>query len=650
MSSPAAAAASSKTSALAPSSSSASILSSALVQSAFVEAQLAPAGLLKPSAKATVAVSAKLAVLEGVGKATEKQFNSVGIKTVQNLVEITPKQRELIANGPAGGMTQALLDQLIEKAQRCVDFILELSGVAATLAAEEKAKAEREAHKRAQAGSEFVGPRLLPAFIRTCLQTLAEVASTVGPDIHCAPELCELLANLCQCSPGMLRLLIEQGAVQTCIKLVIAPITHVEEARARKKLKAQERAAAAGEDASGEQSKEESKSDDAVPAEHDDDEEFRTRAAIAAAEDDGKTDEQRREEAEIAAAIAAVEEAEAAEARAAAGGGASDADKKKARKQAKKERNGKAASSAGAAAAAAEDSAAAAASSSSSAAPSESKDAVVEKPSSDAADDDEDDDDDDELSALTDLSQVEVIHLLNVLVRACTTASGKMPLPAVEPLPASKGPTLPEDTWDQLRRAPFLTRLVLQSSSKKPDPPSQLVAHLVWENHDTTDRVLDAIFASIHEMDFYDFYAGIKLLQMMLLTVKDSVGEYRANVAMPRLVAEAVKVKHYYKACELLIKATMHLIIHCPLAFEWARQHTGELQWFEHWLGKNKRMPELKKADDKDKSASVSATAAASPAEGQARSVLKNPKAKGVNAGWEKAWDGQWNDTHDCSG
>jgi len=649
---------SSKSSALPPSSSSASLLSSALVQSASVEAQHAPEGLFKPSAKSTVSVSAKLAVIEGVGKATEKQFNSVGIKTLQNLVEITPKQRELIAAGPAGGMTQALLEQLVDKANKCVEFILELSGVNATLEQERKAKAERDAAKRKQAGSEFVGPRLLPAFVRTCLQTLAEVEH--GSGSHCAPELCELLANLAQCGVGMLRLLIEQGTVQMCIKLIASPAVFKAEMQAKNKhnraLK-RKAAAAAGEVAESDDSKEPSRSAAESASSPTADEDFHQAAAIAAAADVEKTDAERVEEAEMIAAIAAVEEAEAA-ARASAngeqGGKAGRNKSKRGRKKSTSEAGAAAAASPASAAAVAAAPTPAAAASKPNSSPALSKKVSESKStgslsrqsstssragSSTFDDDDSDSDDEDEDSPLNDLSQVEVVHLLDVLVRACTSPSGKVNKP-VEPLPASLGPTLPEDTWEQLREAPFLSRLVLQVSSKKPDPPSHLVGHLVWENHDMTDRVVEAIFASMKEVDFYDFYAGVKLLQSMLLTLKDSVSEYRVELCMPRMVKEAVEQKQYYKACELLIKAFMHLVQHAPLVTNWARQHVNELQWMEHWLGKNKHMPEIKRsgadapaADGKPEPSVV---------EGQAKFVLKFGATKGVNASWEKAWDEQF--------
>jgi len=556
------------------------------VQSAFIEATLAPKGVFKDSAKATVAVSAKLAVLDGVGKATEKQFQTVGIKTLQQLVEITPKQRELIANLPAPAMSSTLLEQLLARAKQGVDCILELSGVNAQVAEEAEQALQKAKAKKAAAGSEFVGPRLVPAFIRTALQTISHVADTQGVGIHCAPELCDMLSRLAQCCPGMLRVLVEEGGIETCIKLIVAPITFVEEVRARKKAQRQAEGHVEPDkdkkkpDAAATQAKAEVKAEPALKPD--------------SKKDAGKTAAERREEEDMLAAIAAVEAAEAAEAKAAAekiessiGAGAGKGKRKK---------KGKA--PAASAAAAATVASAAATPADTHPAP-ESKEPESKAAAASDSDDDTagDDDDDDELTDLTDLQVVEVVSLLTVMVKGTTTRSGQ-PDQAVEPLPAVEGGvTISPQAWVDLRQPPFLTRLVLQISSAKPDSPCVLAAHLAWESVDTTDRLLDAIFVSIREHDFFDFYAGVKILQHLLMTLHDSVAPYRVELSMPRLLLAASEQRQYYKAAELLIKAIMHLMQHVPSVGSWAKlpAHMEEMKWMDAWLGRNKKMPEKRK-------------------------------------------------------
>lgn len=647
----AAAVSSSSSSKVAQSSSSASFLSSALVQSACAEAQGAPEGLFKPGAKSTVAVSAKLKVLDGVGTGTEAQFNKVGIKTLQNLVEITPGQREAIAKAPAGGMTQAVLEGILTKAQRAVEYILEKSGVNEKIAEQKAADAAKAERLRKKQGADFVGPRLLPAFIRTCLQTLRKIETTNGANVHCCPELCEMLGNLASANVAMLRLLIEQGAIQTCVQVIVSPITFVEQVREKKRLKKLEESGEATKEAAEEEaSEEQGDQQEEEPAEAEEEEKPAPAAASTPAKRGKLTEEE--EMAEAIAAVAAAEAAEAAKA------------KKEARKQAKKERNSKkqqqplspeeevaaaeaaeveAAVAAANAAAAADAAAAAAASADSDSAaaaddskhpegsPDASRQASTESVASSKASSgdgkDDEEDDDDELTDLEDLSMVEMVAFLLTLVRATTTRYGK-PEEPVQPNPAPL-PSIPEDAWASLRSPKFLRRLVLQISSAKLDAPCMLAAHLAWENHDFTDGLLDAIFTSMDQKDFFDFYAGVKILQHLLLNVHDSVHEYRVEVSMPRLLKITSENQSYYKATELCIKSFMHLVQHDARVMVWAKAHLADFAWMEGWLSKNKAMPPAPKKDG------------TGPPEGVALFTIKFGKTDGVTQKWEKQWDGQ---------
>jgi hypothetical protein len=228
---------------------------------------------------------------------------------------------------------------------------------------------------------------------------------------------------------------------------------------------------------------------------------------------------------------------------------------------------------------------------------------------------------------LEDLSYVEMVGLIDVIVRSCTTRAGR----PNEPVSLVENSPLKPETFHRLQSTPFVTRLVLQISTAKPDPPTSLATHLSWENNHFTDRLIDEIFASVRARDFFDFYAGIKILQQILLNVRDSLHEYRVILAMPRLVTIARENQSYYKATELCIKSFIHLVQHVPAVADWCKKHQEDVKWMDAWLGKNKAMPKVNK----------DGSAVDGPAEGVALFAVKGGKHEGVHDKWEKNWNDQ---------
>jgi len=540
------------------SSSSSSFLSSALVQSASVQASIFPFAVLKPTAKATVSVSARVSVLDGVGKAVERQLNSVGIKTLQDLVEIRPEQRTAILdNTPIAGLQPDTLDKLIKNAQKAVDTILELSGINKQLE-EERKKAEEEAAaiKAASLSSSsappsqpsstaYFGPHILPRFFRSCLHVLNSVIETQGGSCkHVAPELCGLLANLARSNAHLLALLVEVGTVETCMHVIESPTRFDDEHNISKS------------------------SSSGSP----------TTSATIIDEDDP---------------VAQVAAAEAEFAR------------QEARRQRKAAADGSAPSQS----------------------PTLSRDGSAATSQTSTASTTETIEVDE--NVLDDLPYVRMVGLLEVLVRGCTTKSGKKE-PMVQLLPGP--PTLSPAVWKSLTSHRFFKRLVLQISDAKVDPPSSFATHVCWENMEASDRLLNAICECVADRDFFDFYTALKILQHFAVHVHDSLHQYRLELALPRLVSIASENRIYYKSTEILIKFLLHLFQHVPVARDWVRNHSSNLEsirWMESWLTKNRSMPK----PSKDGSAP----------EGQALYICKGDSSECTQS-WEKAWDEQIED------
>lgn len=220
-----------------------------------------------------------------------------------------------------------------------------------------------------------------------------------------------------------------------------------------------------------------------------------------------------------------------------------------------------------------------------------------------------------------------MVRLLFVLFRASTTRFGR----AGEPVALRPDAAITPEAMARLQSAPFLTRLVLQASAANPDPPSQLMSYLAWEQRDVSDRILDEILSSVRERDFFDFYAAIKQLQFLLLHVQDSLVAQRVEYVMTRFLALAREMSTYYKATELCIKAFLHLVQHSPAVAAWTKPRIDSCSWMDAWLGKNKTLPSV----NRDGTPKLAAGADV------ARFAVKGEKHEGVNSKWETNWNEQ---------